>query len=299
MTVTPGTGGLNQVQLNNAMIIIGVGNSMQIPDFGNDIAIAVARQESRLHNLANDSIPESQGMTAEGSGHDHDSLGVFQQRASWGSVVARMDVATSARAFFTRLLTVKNWQKMHLTDAAQAVQISGSPEAYARWTVLAEQVVSTVTGAMPIGQCQDMIASDVSGKAGIAISKAEEALGTSYTLGGSCRDPHSVDPSLHCDCSSLVQTAWAAASVNLARTSEAQKLDPHVHLVAGATKENFITAVQPGNLIFYNEGETGPGPGHVALAIGSGMLIEAPQPGDVVHILKIYTSGFDGLGRVA
>jgi hypothetical protein len=48
------------------------------------VAVATAMQESNLHNLANDQIPESSRYPHQGSGTDHDSVGLFQQRASSG-----------------------------------------------------------------------------------------------------------------------------------------------------------------------------------------------------------------------
>jgi Transglycosylase SLT domain/NlpC/P60 family/Type IV secretory system Conjugative DNA transfer len=61
-----------------------------------------------------------------------------------------------------------------------------------------------------------------SGSGQVAVAAAESALGTPYQWGGSCTDPHGPDPSAWCDCSSLVQMAWAAAGVSLPRTTFAQ-----------------------------------------------------------------------------
>jgi len=73
-------------------------------------------------------------------------VGLFQQRpsAGWGSKAQIMKPDYSIRAFFggasssnragTRgLLDLANWQGMPLTEAAQAVQISAHPLAYAKW----------------------------------------------------------------------------------------------------------------------------------------------------------------------
>src|SRR5690606_12245075 len=77
---------------------------------------------------------------------DRDSVGLFQQRpsAGWGSVDQLMDPVHSARLFYggpsnpnkgkTRgLLEIPGWQGMTVTQAAQAVQISAYPNAYAKW----------------------------------------------------------------------------------------------------------------------------------------------------------------------
>ena len=78
------------------------------------------------------------------------SLGLFQQRPSsgWGTPAQVMDPRRASRAFFggsvnpnpgvTRgLLDIPGWQAMSVTQAAQAVQISGHPDLYAKWEMSA------------------------------------------------------------------------------------------------------------------------------------------------------------------
>lgn len=115
----------------NAAQIIAIGRQLQIGDYGIVIALATAMQESSLRNI---------------SFGDRDSVGLFQQRpsAGWGTKAQIMKPDYSIRAFFggsgnpnrqaTRgLLDIKNWSGMPLTEAAQAVQISAHPLAYAKW----------------------------------------------------------------------------------------------------------------------------------------------------------------------
>jgi hypothetical protein len=87
-------------------------------------------QESSLRNLANSGVPRSLQLGHDGVGHDHDSVGVFQQRPGWGSVEERMDPRYAARAFFRTLRKVDGWVGMQVTDAAQRVQRSAYPDAY-------------------------------------------------------------------------------------------------------------------------------------------------------------------------
>lgn len=84
------------------------------------IAIATAMQESSLRNLDHG---------------DRDSLGLYQQRPSqgWGSEDEVQDPVYAAGAFYDALLRVKGWKTLPLTEAAQKVQRSGYPEAYAKW----------------------------------------------------------------------------------------------------------------------------------------------------------------------
>jgi LysM repeat protein len=126
---------LTSEMVTNARLIIGVGRELGVPNYGIVIALATAAQESHLRNL---------------DYGDQDSVGLFQQRpiSGWGTVSQIRDPRYSARAFFggptsptpaeTRgLLDIPQWQHMSLTDAAQAVQISAYPEAYAKWEVSA------------------------------------------------------------------------------------------------------------------------------------------------------------------
>jgi hypothetical protein len=126
-TITP----LNDERRANARIIISVGRELGVPDYGIVIALATAMQEASLRNI---------------NWGDRDSVGLFQQRPStgWGTAEQILDPAYSTRLFFggpsnpnagkTRgLLDISGWANMSLTDAAQRVQISAHPQAYAKW----------------------------------------------------------------------------------------------------------------------------------------------------------------------
>ena len=122
---------LNDTRRANASIIVQVGRDLGIPDYGIVIALATAMQESSLRNI---------------DWGDRDSVGLYQQRPSsgWGSVEQIMDPVFATKAFFggpsnpnpgrTRgLLDYSGWESMSLTVAAQKVQRSAYPEAYAKW----------------------------------------------------------------------------------------------------------------------------------------------------------------------
>lgn len=115
----------------NAKTILKVGRSLGVPDYGLVVALAAAAQESGLRNLTYG---------------DRDSLGLFQQRpsAGWGTRAQILSQEHAARLFFggptnpnagiTRgLLDIAGWQSKSVTDAAQSVQLSGYPTAYAKW----------------------------------------------------------------------------------------------------------------------------------------------------------------------
>ncbi|MCW3818101.1 hypothetical protein ONA91_26995 [Micromonospora sp. DR5-3] len=138
--------GLDQLQMDNAKVIVDVGRAMKLPRRALVIAVATAMQESNLYNLASDVLPESYDYPHQGSGSDHDSVGLFQQRPSsgWGTVAELMRPAYAARAFFTALNEVPGWADLSLTQAAQAVQVSAFPDAYAQHEERATTVVAAL-----------------------------------------------------------------------------------------------------------------------------------------------------------
>lgn len=129
----------DSTQRENATTIVQVGLAMGIPERGLVIALATAMQESKLYNLGH-----------LGANNDHDSLGLFQQRPSmgWGSEAQVTDPVYSATAFYLALQRVPGWESMELTVAAQSVQRSAFPNAYAKWetdaTALTQQILCAV-----------------------------------------------------------------------------------------------------------------------------------------------------------
>jgi hypothetical protein len=137
--------GLNQAQMNNAAVIVQVGRSLGLPERALVIGVATAMQESNLFNVASYAVPDSLGYPHEGTGADHDSVGIFQQRPSqgWGTVENLMRPAYQAEKFFSELVEV-DWVNMSLTAAAQAVQRSAYPSAYAKHETRAQQIVAAL-----------------------------------------------------------------------------------------------------------------------------------------------------------
>ena len=100
------------------------------------IAVATAMQESTLENI---------------SYGDRDSLGLFQQRPSmgWGSPSEVTNPVYASDAFLNALRQYQAshgaWATQPLWEAAQGVQNSGFPYAYAKWEDQAAHIVATVT----------------------------------------------------------------------------------------------------------------------------------------------------------
>jgi hypothetical protein len=129
-------------QAANAATIAAVGKAAGLPDHAVTVALAAALQESQLHNLA---------------GGDRDSVGLFQQRPSqgWGTPSQLRTPSYAAGAFFSALRTVPGWETMPVTEAAQLVQRSATPDAYAAWEQEARATAEALTGEEPGGlACQ-------------------------------------------------------------------------------------------------------------------------------------------------
>lgn len=143
---SPPVAGLTQVQMDNARAIVRTGRDMGMPRRALVIGVATAMQESNLLNRASEVVPESKRYPHQGTGWDHDSVGLFQQRSSsgWGPVGRLMDPAYATTRFFEALRQVPGWQRMRLTEAAQAVQVSAYPEHYAKHEGNATRVVDAL-----------------------------------------------------------------------------------------------------------------------------------------------------------
>ena len=126
----------------NARTVVSIGRSLGVPEYGLVVALAAAAQESGLRNLTYG---------------DRDSIGLFQQRPStgWGTPTQILEPTYAARLFFggpknpnaanTRgLLDIPGWQAKSVTDAAQSVQLSGFPTAYAKWETSARSWLAAI-----------------------------------------------------------------------------------------------------------------------------------------------------------
>lgn len=115
-----------------------------------------------------------------------------------------------------------------------------------------------------------------SGKAAAVVAAAESKLGSSYVWG-------QAGPSVF-DCSGLTMWAWARAGVSLPHSSRAQ--------FSSGTQVS-MSALQAGDLVFYEPG----GIHHVAIYVGNGQVIHAPQTGDVVRYASVDMMAASGAVR--
>ena len=287
---------LDPEQLANAKTIVATTLRTGMSARAAVVAVATAMQESGLRNV-----------------HfgDRDSLGLFQQRASWGPADRRLDPVAATVLFLKALAALPHWELLPITVASDQVQHSAFPLAVARWENLATPLVSTywptdigsstppaMSGiapsprAAPVADCPGRGGEGTDGGGltrlppGFALpTVAQQAavvrfalaqLGKPYVWGGTGPDAW--------DCSGLTMRAWGAAGVPLPRTTFQQVL-------TGSPVAS-TAALQAGDLIFIAGSDGTPNnPGHVGLYIGLvdtvPYLVQAPQTGKTVEVKPV------------
>jgi hypothetical protein len=120
-------------QAENAALITAIAMQRGLPARAASIALATAYQESEILNIEHG---------------DRDSVGLFQQRPSqgWGTVEQILDPVYSTNAFYDGLVQVDGYEAMEITAAAQAVQRSAYPDAYADHEADGRALASALTG---------------------------------------------------------------------------------------------------------------------------------------------------------
>jgi cell wall-associated NlpC family hydrolase len=266
---------LSGERLANARTIVSVGTGIGVPVRGEVIAVATATQESKLINL-----PDGPGG----------AYGLFQQTPSqgWGTAAQVQDPTYAATAFYRHLLAVPGWQDMALTDAAQAVQGSAYPDAYAQWESSATVIVAALLGQHAPG-CGPQVSEPGNPKAQVAVNAALSQLGVPYSYAGGNLDGPTLGQCVpgtdgwnDChivgfDCSGLMLYAWGKAGVRVPHYTVAMWNDPATARITDKTQ------LQPGDMLMFE----GPPPGHVAMYIGNGQLVDAPHSGSVVKLESI------------
>jgi peptidoglycan DL-endopeptidase CwlO len=120
---------------------------------------------------------------------------------------------------------------------------------------------------------------------GPTTTQAEQAVAFAYAQLGKPYQWGATGPGSY-DCSGLAEAAWAAAGVAIPRdTYEQWAALPHIA----------ASAIQPGDLLYYD------GIGHVAMYVGDGYIIDAPQTGLDVERIPMstgwYAATFVGAAR--
>ncbi|WP_457974225.1 hypothetical protein [Arthrobacter sp. D1-17] len=123
-------------QASNAALIVAVSVRRRLPPRAASIALATAMQESKLRNIDHGDLAGP------------DSRGLFQQRPSqgWGTSAQVMDPIYATNAFYDALAEIPDYAAMDITDAAQRVQRSAYPRAYAQHEIMGRSFASALSG---------------------------------------------------------------------------------------------------------------------------------------------------------
>lgn len=123
-------------QARHTSTIAAIATQRGLPARAVSIALATAYQESDLYNI---------------DYGDRDSVGLFQQRPSqgWGEPEQLLDTVYATNAFYDALVKISNYRDLPITEAAQAVQRSAFPDAYADHEADARILASALSGNSP------------------------------------------------------------------------------------------------------------------------------------------------------
>ncbi|HEX6578565.1 MAG TPA: hypothetical protein VF082_09355 [Jiangellaceae bacterium] len=127
---------LSPEQAAHAATIAAVAEERGLPARAVTIALATAYQESDLYNLDHG---------------DRDSLGLFQQRPSqgWGTPAQIQNPVYAVGRFYDALVQIPDYRALDITVAAQQVQRSAYPDAYADHEADARVLASALSGNSP------------------------------------------------------------------------------------------------------------------------------------------------------
>ena len=184
------------------------------------------------------------------------------------------------------LLAQQQQAKQQLAAAQYAQQVAAEQAAAA---AAAQRAAAAAAAAHPGGGGGGGGGGPVSANVPVApgaqgaVQAAESQLGVPYVWGG--ESPRG-SPNPGFDCSGLTQWSWGQAGVSIPRTAQEQyDAIPHVPM----------SAIVPGDLIFWNDGTTSVQ--HVGMYVGNGDVVDAPQTGQNVQIQPIWYNGLVGAGR--
>lgn len=218
---------LSPDQADNAALVAGTSLARGLPARAATIGLATALQESKLINIDHG---------------DRDSVGLFQQRPSqgWGTTEQLMDPVYSTNAFFDVLREVEGYEDMAVTDAAQTVQRSAYPDAYAQHETRSRAWASALTGNSPEAlSCElapvaddDQVAPDAARD--VVAGRLGRDLGLAPATGAA--DPNRQDPAsstVTVDATPLTpddpaRGAWATAQWAVATAHTTQVVQVHV-----------------------------------------------------------------------
>ncbi|MFI6575548.1 NlpC/P60 family protein [Nocardiopsis sp. NPDC050513] len=132
-----------------------------------------------------------------------------------------------------------------------------------------------------------------------AVQTARSKIGLPYVWGGTGPDGY--------DCSGLTQAAWRAAGVEIPRVSQTQWNPRHPDYRGGTARRVLdgtldVSALQPGDLLFFHTNPNQSSPSHVGMYAGGGMMVHAANSRKPIEEVPLdtqyYRSNFVGAVRI-
>ncbi|WP_369266156.1 hypothetical protein [Streptomyces harbinensis] len=134
---------LTAYRVSCARAIVQAVQARGLPQRAAELAVTTSIVETTLRNNPNM--------------EDHDSVGLFQQRASWGSFQNRMNPTWATNAFLNALLNVPNWQTRPMGEVCQAVQRSAYPDRYQVQVADGRRIVAALWTTPPVDPGPDNV----------------------------------------------------------------------------------------------------------------------------------------------
>jgi peptidoglycan DL-endopeptidase CwlO len=263
-----------------------------------------ALQTSQAHLVAQQSQEQTLATQAQTQAAQAKSLAAANQQESVATTATLNQVQGQLAQEVAQAAVAKAQQEAQAAaQAASAAQAQRAAAAAQAAATVAESVGGDASGAAAT-TAADAASSSAGGNPGgsfsgtvggtgsgtpqqmAAVAAAVSQLGVPYVFGGA-------SPSEGFDCSGLVQWAWGQAGVSIPRTTEVQwPALAHVSL----------SALEPGDLLFYYNLDGDDEVDHVVMYVGSGpygtdTVIQAPFTGSTVSYSPIFTEGLIGAGR--
>ncbi len=303
VSLTPGD--QNQTKAWTSIGELGLANQQAAKNSdGAILGVACAMSETGMRNLCNPNDPKSMTIFPnDGPGFDHDSVGLFQQRANgeWGTTEQRMNPRQAARMFFNHLAAIEGWRNADPGQVIFRIQRGGSPARFSGFVAAATAAVqsyreaqqggaSTVAGTLSgvssvAGAAGTQIATSVANTATNILTSSPDGAGVRQQLGKPSPDTEGAIQTATMmlgqpyvsggrtpggfDCSGLVQYAFRSIGINPGPTT--------VEQIASGKPVN-PAGIQRGDVVF-------PTTGHVVIWLGGGMVLHSPVPGGVVSIV--------------
>jgi hypothetical protein len=245
---------LDAEQASNAAVITAIAVKRKLPARAATIALATALQESKLRNLTYG---------------DRDSLGLFQQRPSqgWGTRAQVTDPVYASNAFYDVLVKIEGYRSLSVTKAAQKVQRSAFPSAYADHEADARVLASALSGNSPAAftcvfspthdKTEQPGGSGLTARADALAHAAERELGATVAASGA--KGTSVDLHLESGSGTPAVDGWALAHWAVARGQAMQVI------AVGTTDRSWSRTDRPDH--WTSGGVDQLAPGHVIVQV--------------------------------